>query len=220
MGGEIEVGVFEVPDIVGDYEPDGHIGPEHIGLALILGGEEVDAARHAEYVDEARERVQYVPPAAVKEHALIGGPPRAGKVAGDLERGKRGFEIGNVRDHYIRGDDEPGEPLEPFFLAYAPFILDHHEADAADRRGIELKVMEPAVHIGDGGIFLSPEEPDVREDVIDRQRKRNGDEYQYPAELAFAADLIEQDQPRKHQAPPQYLPQICYLKYHDTLPDA
>ena len=215
--GEIEVGILKVPDIVGDNEPNRHIGPEHIGPVLVIGGEQVDTARHTEDVDETRKGVQYVPPAAVEEHALVGGPPGTAEIAGDFQRGKRGLHIGYVGDHDVGGNDEPGEPLEPFLLTDTPFVLDHHEAYAADRGSIEFEVVEPAVHIRDGRVLLPSEKTEVREHVVDGQQCRNDDKYRESARLALSADLIEDNEPRKYKAPAQYLPQIVDLENHMSL---
>lgn len=148
MGGQVEIGVFKVPQVVGqDVQPD-HIRPKHI--LLLFGGIDPPPARHAQDVHNARDAVEPIPPAAIEPHVFRGEPPPVAKLLHGLGALDAGLEIAGHRNEDIKGHDGKGEHLEPFGFAHAPLILEHHEADAACGGGIELCIMEPAVHVGIG----------------------------------------------------------------------
>ena len=205
MCGQVEICVLEVPYIVSDDEPDGHIRPDHVGFVLILGCKQVCAACHTEDVDKTCDSVEQVPPSAVDEYALVGSPPCAAEVTGDVVSCQERFHIGNVGDHDIGCNDEPGPPFEPVIFAKAPFVLDHHETYASDVSSVKLEIVEPAVHDGDCGVVLSTKHAHMSKNEVDRKDHGDDDEDHHSAGFCPAADFIHNDQSAKYQHPAQQL---------------
>ena len=112
-----------------------------------------------------------------------------------------GLEIGSHCNEYVDGHDNEREWLEPVLLAYAPAVFDHHEADAAGQRSIELGIMEPAVHIQIGLIVQSPfgshRSADLYGYEIDGKCQRHRKEGYATSEFCPAGKLIEKNQAQK-----------------------
>ena len=145
MGGQVVVGVLKVPQVVGDDVQHGHIRPEHI--LLFLGGVDAPPAGHAQDVDDTRNAVDPVPPAAVQPDVLTGQPPAGTDFGHSHSAADAGLKVTGNSDQNIDGHNGKGEGFEPMGLAHAPLVLEHHEADAADGGSIKLGIMEPAVHV-------------------------------------------------------------------------
>ena len=63
--------------------------------------------------------------------------------------------LGDVQD-VAEGRDDEGEGLEPMYDTDAPFVFNHHEADAAGEGNEELGIVEPAVHVEVGLVVQCP----------------------------------------------------------------
>ena len=63
--------------------------------------------------------------------------------------------LGDVHD-VAEGRDDEGEGLEPMFGIDAPFVFNHHEADAAGEGNEELGIVERAVHVEVGLVVQCP----------------------------------------------------------------
>ena len=188
---------------------------------MLLGGVDAPPAGHAEDVDQARQGIDPVPPAAVEPHALGGIPPAAahdGSAAGchRLCALDGGLHIGEVGDQDVDGHDDEGEGLEPLVLAQAFLVLEHHKADAAGAGGVQLCVVEPAVHVLVGLVVQRPGLAHSRAhgdgDEIGRQSPQHHTEDCNAALLGLPCDLVGDDQAREYQNPPQDLPHAFNLE--------
>ena len=79
-------------------------------------------------------------------------------------------------------------------FADAPFVLDHHKADAACKSGIKLCVMEPTVHFFQG--VLSERRKAFRRQELDGNEPSRDDDgkhedEQNAADLGSAGELVE-----------------------------
>ena len=194
MGGQAVVGVAEVPQIVGDDEHPGHIGPQHV-LAL-LGDVDAEPAGHAGDIQQAGDAVEHVVPAAVERDAFGGHP-------GGAPSAKRALEVAHHGDEDVDGHDDEGEGLEPVGAAdLAPGVLEHHEADAAGGGGIHLGIVEPAVHVGVGGVGKRPfgagRRADLHGEAVDGHGAAHAEEHEASAELGAAGELVQQDEQDEH----------------------
>ena len=99
--------------------------------------------------------------------------------------------------------------LAPVLFADAPLILDHHKADAANGCGIELGIVEPAVHVEVGGVVQSPTRAhgsaDGYGDEVHSQCAGKCKEEENAAFLGAPGDLVGEDQSQEHQQPAQKL---------------
>ena len=203
MGRQVQIGILEVPHVIGQNVQPDHVGPEHV--VLLFGGVDAPPAGHAEDVQQACNAVEPVPPAAVQPDVFAGQPPAVhGK--GALNGGLKVTAHG---DENIDGNDDKGEGLEPVLLADAPLILDHHEADAADGGGIELGIVEPAVHVQIGGVIHCPAcahgSAHGHSDEVHRQCPRQSQEEENAALFGAPGNLVGENQPQEHQQPAQQL---------------
>ena len=201
VGGQAVVGVGEVPDVVDQDVDPRHVGPDHV--LLVLRRVDVPPGGHAEDVEQAGQAVEHVVPAAEEPHALAAEPPLVPAHDGALEVGDHG-------DEDVDGHDDEGEGLEPVLGADAPFVLDHHEADAAGEGGVELGVVEPAVHVDVGLVVHGPFGTAVGSDgdghEVDRQQYRYDEEGDGTAQLGAARKLVPEDQACQHH---QQHPPLC-----------
>ena len=213
--GQAVVGVGEVPDVIDHDEDPGHIGPDHI--FLVFGREDIPPSGHTEDVEQTGDAVHHVVPAAIKPHAFRGEPPL-------VPAHKGGLEVGGHGDEDVDGHDDEGERFEPVFGADAPFVLDHHKADAAGERGVELGVVEPAVHIDVRLVGECPLGSGAGSDgdghEIDRQDDRDDEKGDDAAGFGATGKLVEQDETHEddEQHPPlgQGISPIN-LEKHNTL---
>ena len=222
VGRQVQVGVLEVPHIVGQNVQPDHVGPEHI--VMLFGGVNPPPAGHAEDVQDARDAVEPVPPAAVEPHVFTGQPPAVAVLlhgGGTLDGGLKVAGHGNEN---VDGHNEEGEDLEPFRLADAPLVLEHHEADAAGGGGVELGIVEPAVHVKVGGVVQRPLGTHGGSHIdghkVHRQRGGQNQKEENTALFRPAGDLVGENQSRKYQQPAQKLepcPFAVDLKQHSNL---
>ena len=148
MSRQAIIGIAEVPQVIGDDEDPSHVRPEHI-LAL-LGDIDAEPPGHAGDIQKARYAIEHIMPATVQYHAFGGYPARTPGTESALE-------IRCHSDQDIDGHDDERECLEPVRTAHlAPRILQHHEADAPRCSRIDLRVMEPAIHIRMGRVVQCP----------------------------------------------------------------
>ncbi len=91
----------------------------------------------------------------------------------------------------------------------APFIFDDHEADAADCCGIQLCVMEPAVHVNISIVVECPFRTVCRADIdcneVCAQSNRKSNKAGDSAEFCSACKLICKNKPGKDQQPAEQL---------------
>ena len=198
---QVDICVLEVPDVICNDEPDSHIRPEHIGHVLVLGCIEMNASGHAEDVDHSCKCVYDVPPSAVDEYSLVGSPPCSAEVSCDGECCHSGFHVGYVCDHDVGCNDEPWPPFEPFLLAEAPLVLDHHETYTADVSSIKFEVMEPSVHECYCRVLFSSEHTHMCEDEVECQDSRDDNENDHSAGLGSSSELVHDDQSDEDQYP-------------------
>ena len=194
MGGQAVVGIAEVPQIVGDDEHPGHVRPQHV--LTLLGDIDAEPAGHAGDVEQARDAVEHVVPAAVERDALGGNPRGAEGAEGALEVAHHG-------DEDVDGHDDEGEGLEPMRAAdLAPGVLQHHEADAAGGGGVHLGVVEPAVHVGVGGVVHGPlgtgRRTDLHGQAVDGHGAADAEEHEDAAGLGAAGEFVQQDERDEH----------------------
>ena len=155
---------------------------------------------------------------AVQRDALGGHPGGAPGADGALEVADHG-------DEDVDGHDDEREALEPVRLAdSAPRVLDGHEADTADGGRVELRVVEPAVHVHVRGVverpLLADAGADGNGDEVRRQRDGQHDEAEHAACLRAARHFVDEDQPDEHDGPAEPLVQGVLpvdLEQHDTL---
>ena len=205
--GQAVVGILEVPQVIGQDVAPGHVGPQHV--LLILGGVNAPPGGHAEDVDDTCNAVDPVPPAAVQPHVFGGQPPAVAELLQSRGAVDGGLKVAGHGDENVDGHDGKGEHLEPFGLADAPLVLEHHEADAPGGGGIELGIVEPAVHIGVGlvvqGPFRAGPCADGDGDEIHRQRSGQHQKADDAAGFGAAGEFVGQYQPGKHQHKAQKL---------------
>ena len=122
-----------------------------------------------------------------------------------------GLKVAGHGDENVDGHDGKGEHLEPLRLADAPLVLEHHEADAPGGGGVQLGIVEPAVHIGVGlvvqGPFRAGPCADGDGDEIHRQRSGQHQKADDAAGFGAAGEFVGQHQPGKHQHKAQQLVQ-------------
>ena len=203
MGRQVQIGVLEVPHIIGqDIQPD-HIGPQHI--FLIFGSVDTPPAGHAEDVDDTGSAVEPVPPATIQPDIFAGQPPAVGR-KGTLDAG---FEVADHSNQNIGGHDQEGEHLEPIRFADGPLVFQHHKADAAQCRGIELEIMEPAVHVDIGGIIQRPlgthSSAYINGDKVNSQTCGQNQEAGNAAPFCPACKFIGESQTHKYHQPAKKL---------------
>ena len=120
MGRQIQIGILEVPDVVGQNVQPDHVGPEHI--ILLFGGVDAPPAGHAENVEQAGNTIEPGPPAAVQPNILAGQPPAASRLsqcggACDFCNGcdnMGGGSIDSFYEPYINGEKELRELNEEY----------------------------------------------------------------------------------------------------------
>ena len=193
------VGVCEVPDVVNhDIDPR-HVGPDHV--FFILGGIDIPPCGHTEDVDDTGHAVHHIVPAAVLPNAFGGKPPFVPAHRGALE-------VGNAGNQDVNGHDDERERLEPMLGTDAPFVLDHHKADTSSGGGIELGVVEPALHIDVGLVFQRPlravAHAHGNREEVGRQGDGDDQEGEDAAELGATGELVEQDE--THEDDEQHSP--------------
>ena len=90
----------------------------------------------------------------------------------------------------------------------APFVFDHHKADTSGGSGIELGVVEPALHIDVGLVLQRPLRTVAHAhgngEEVGRQGDGDDQEGEDAAELGATGELVEQDETHKddEQHPP------------------
>ena len=130
-------------------------------------------------------------PATVQPHAFTGEPPF-------VPAHDSALEIRDHGDEDVDGHDDEREGLEPMFGADAPFVLDHHEADTAGKGGVQLGIMEPAVHVQVSLIFEGPGCSGAGTDgdgyEIAGEQDGNDEESDDAAQFGTAGELIEEDE--------------------------
>jgi len=84
------------------------------------------------------------------------------------------------------------------FGADTPFVLDHHKTDTACEGGIQLGIVEPAVHVDMSLVVNSPvgsgASTDGNSHEIDGQNDGNSEESDDTAEFSATGKLVEQDE--------------------------
>ena len=209
VGGQAVIGVFKVPQVIGQDVAPGHVGPQHV--LLVLGGVNAPPGGHAEDVDDTGDAVDPVPPAAVQPHVLGGQPPAVAELLQGHGAPDAGLEVAGHGDENVDGHNGKGEHLEPLRLADAPLVLEHHEADAPGGGGVQLGIVEPAVHVAIGLVVQGPLRPGVcadgNGDEIHRQHGGQHQKADDAAGLGAAGELVGQHQPGKHQHKAQQLVQ-------------
>ena len=207
MGGQVVVGILEVPQVIGDDEQPGHVRPEHV--VVLFGRVDAPPARHAEDVQDTGDAVYPVPPAAVQPNVLAGEPPAVSGLSQGHCAADAGFKIAAHGDEDIDGDDDERKNLEPLRLSYAPFILQHHKPDAARGGGVQLGVVEPAVHMRVGGVVQRPLRAHgrarVNGDKIYRQCGGKRQEEEDTALFGAAGQFVGRDEAHKDESPAQKL---------------
>ena len=223
MGGQIQVGVLEVPHIIGqDVQPD-HVRPEHI--LLVPGGVDSPPAGHAENVEDTGDAVEPVPPAAVEPNVFAGQPPPVPVLGHGGGAPDGGLKVAGHCNQDVGRHNGKGENLEPLLLSHAPLILEHHKADAAGGGSIELGIVEPAVHVQVGGIVQCPLRPHGRSHIdghkVNGEHPRQNQEAQNSSQLAAAGKFIGGNQAQEDQQPAQQLITGSFsvdLEQHLTFP--
>ena len=179
---------------------------------------------HAEDAEEACDGVEDVPPAAVHPDVLIGQPPvGAGRrIVGQALDG--GLQVRGHGDEDVDGDDEERVDFEPFLFADAPLVLEQDETDTAEVGGIELRIVEPPVHIHVGlgvqGPFRPLADPHLDGDEVYRQEDRQTDKNGKASGLGPSGDLIEENEREdmeEHDAPLPQRPVSIDLEKHKTI---
>ena len=119
-------------------------------------------------------------PSSVEPYILVAEEPVVPSLDGSLK-------VRSHRNQDVDSHNHEREALEPVLLAYAPAVLDHHEAYTSRKGGIELGIMEPAVHIDIGLVLESPLCATGRSNLdcnkINRQNCRKGKEHYRTAKL-------------------------------------
>ena len=138
-------------------------------------------------------------PATVQGDAFRGNPCGA-------EGSDGAFEVRHHGDENVDGNDYEGEGFKPVALAdFAPAILQRHEADAADGCGVELCVVEPAVHIGVGGVVEGPLRAGGRAyangNEVDRQDGGYYQEADDSARFGAAREFVHEDEAHEYDDP-------------------
>ena len=108
--------------------------------------------------------------------------------------------------------------------ADAPFVLDHHKADAAGEGGVEFCVVEPAVHIEVGLVVECPFGTGAGTDgdgyEVNGQGQRDGQEGDDTAHLGATGKFIPEDeagQNHQHHTPLQQRISAINVKEHNFL---
>ena len=176
---------------------------------MLFGAVDAPPAGHAENVDDAGNAVEPVPPAAVEPHVLAGQPPAVAVLLHGDSTLDGGFKVAGYRNENVDGHNQEGEDLEPLRLADAPLVLKHHKANTAGRGGVELGVVEPAVHVQVGGIVQRPLSAHgcahINGYEVDGQRPGQNQEKEDTALFCPSGDLIGENQTQKYQQPAQKL---------------
>ena len=191
---QYQEGVAEVPEVVGDDEDPRHVGPQHV-LAL-LGNVDAEPAGHAQDVEQTRTSVEHVEDAAVKQDALVGDEAR---IPGD----DGALEVASHSNQDVDGHDHEREHLEPVGTSHLrPAVFEHHEADAASRRRVHFRVVEPSTHGCVRGVVERPfgahGGTDLDSDAIDGHRAAYAEEEENSSGLPAASHLVEQDECNEH----------------------
>ena len=163
--------------------------------------------------------VEHVVPAAVQGDAFRGHPRGA-------ERAHGALEVADHGDQDVDGHDHEREALEPVGVAQlAPVILQDHEADASGGCRVELRVVEPAVHVQVRRVVQRPVGTGGGADVDgDEVGGQDGGDHQKAGDAAglrASRDLVEPDEGQKNHHPSDPLVDggvAVDLEQHDDLP--